>query len=354
MQYAACAQRPAERFWRGDAEWTEQRCSASVSVIIQKSDTYTAIVSNGGADDLSFDMQTTHTDGGGNATRVADADAGGRAQRRRTELWKKLGLTAPDGPVTPGAPLDQLGLGTARASRRGGARPAPPGRAYTPDGPSSPAPLKPPTTDELIAGAETDFRYGRAEKAISTSLELLKKNPDHPRLNLLLGKAYYAAKDYERCVSFLAKAVALGEKVSFPVAHHRKVFAGRSDNGPDNDLSASELSLQKDSIELRRTSETTRTGVRVSDEGFVAPLTKIYELKYEPDKDEKLKLEVGIPQLDKGASKEKRRTYNLYPPEAKVEYSEKKLLSLSKTQIRCASCSAATKVIHSLLLSLRK
>lgn len=355
-----CRTEPVKRSPPGGTEsstdWTEQRCSATVTVNVPQPDTYTAVVSNGGADDLSFNMEATHTDVSGVVTRVSDSSAAERAQRRRAEIMRKLGVTAPDGVALPGNSLEQLLLGRAKVTRRVGSDGAvsPPARTFPPGGSSSPSPSKPPTTAELITGAEADFRYGRYDKVIATCLGLLEKNPDHPQLNLLLGKSYYAAKDYERSITYLAKAVSLGERVSFPVAHHRRVFAGQSDNGPDNDLSAADLIILKDTIELRRTAETTRTGVRVSDESFVVPLGKIYELKYESDKDEKLRLAVGVPQAGGEANKEKRRTYNLYPAEARVEYDRSKLMTLSKTQIRCASCSATTRVIYGLLSSLRK
>jgi S1-C subfamily serine protease len=230
----------------------------------------------------------------------------------------------------------------------------PPVNVNPPVEPKLSIPDRPPSLREMVIKAETDFRNGRYDRVITACVELLKNNPDQRRANLLLGKAYYETKDYERSIPYLAKAIKLGEKVTFPITHHRRVFAGEGDNGPDNDLSEGEIILQKESIEFRRTSERTKTGVQVSDESFSAPLSKIYELKYETDKSEKLKMEVGIQYTEKGVNKEKRRTYNFYPGDAKVEHTGMKLTSMAKTQISCVSCSPVTKIIYNLLLNIRK
>ncbi|HEV2863310.1 MAG TPA: tetratricopeptide repeat protein [Pyrinomonadaceae bacterium] len=219
--------------------------------------------------------------------------------------------------------------------------------------PRAPAEERPPTAEELVGRAEADYGQRRYDRASAACLEVLKTDPDQPRANLLLGKVYYQTNEYEKAVPHMLKAVALGETLSFPVAHHRKVFAGKSDNGPDNDLNPGEIVITKDRLVLRFTSNTTRTGVRVSDESFSVPLDRVYELKHEPDKEGRLRLVVGVAQ-GAGAGKEKRRTYNLYPADARVVRESGKLMSLSDTEIRCAPCSPATRLLHDLLSGLRK
>lgn len=313
---------------------SEQGCRATVPVEITGSGTYSAVVQNNSANShLEYIVEATPA--------VKSARPGQAA-----------GNGGGAGNLRGGTPANRSGTPPSRgAATPGGASGA--GREYPARAPGPPVVAKPPTVVEIIGGAEVDFKYGRFDRVIGSCLEVLKNDPDQPRGNLLLGMAYYQSRDYEKSVPYLAKAVALGEKVTFTVAHHRKVFAGSSDNGPDNDLSEGDLILHKDSLELRITSNTTKTGVRVSDESFRVPLSAVYELKHEANKEGRLKVEVGITGGG-GAGKEKRRTYNFYPADARVESSRGKLLSLSKTEIRCVSCSPATKIINDIWLLIRK
>jgi hypothetical protein len=250
-----------------------------------------------------------------------------------------------------------------------------------------PAPEKPPIKDRIFQ-AKADIITKNYSKAESVLLGILNENPNHPEANYLLGKLYLEMKRYSRSLPYLAKAIdtiedqrerdeakkvlgagyvllgemslrikqyeegvsylekgfILGAPVTLPIAHHRRA-------GPNNDLNDGEIVLQKDSIEFHRSSNKTRSGRPINDESFNAPLSSIYELKYDKASAEKLKIVVGI---QRPGNKEDRRTYNFYPIEAKVRATGTQGFSLSGTEIECFQCGPGTEIIYKFLSNIKK
>ncbi|HEX8456376.1 MAG TPA: trypsin-like peptidase domain-containing protein [Pyrinomonadaceae bacterium] len=197
------------------------------------------------------------------------------------------------------------------------------------------------STDTLLLEARTDFGNGKYDSAIINVTGVLETEPDNAEANLLLGKSYFAAGKYKESVPYLARAAALGQRLEFPVYHHRRTSLGLND-----DLISGELLLEKGSLEYRSKSNTTVNGQSVSEPNFTVPFAKISEVKYEEDKGRRLHMEVVIPK----GSKEERKGFNFYPTEART----RKQYSPEKFVLDCSGCSGAMETVHQILIILAR
>jgi hypothetical protein len=198
---------------------------------------------------------------------------------------------------------------------------------------------------QLMADARQAFSNKDYDSAISSARELLSYDPKNGEALGILGQSYYNTGKYNDSITYLTKAIAFGEPVTFPVTHRH---AGRG-LGLDDDLCNGEVTLRKDAFEFRSTSFTTMTGMRVSMHDFSVPLNKIYELKYEPQKSGRLHAVVGIQE----GSREGRKKYDFYPKEANLQ-NKGSSSSSGFMAIYCDNCRPTTPMIYQLLQKLKQ
>lgn len=195
------------------------------------------------------------------------------------------------------------------------------------------------STDTLLLEARTDLGNGKYDSVIINVTGVLETEPDNAEANLLLGRSYFAAGKYKESVPYLARAAALGQRLEFPVYHHRRTSLGLND-----DLISGELIVEKGSLQYQSKSTTTVNGQNVSEPNFTVPFAKISEVKYEEDKGRRLHMEVAIPK----GSKEERKGFNFYPTEART----RKQYSPEKFVLDCSGCSTAMETVHQILIKL--
>jgi tetratricopeptide (TPR) repeat protein len=195
------------------------------------------------------------------------------------------------------------------------------------------------STDTLLLEARTDLRNGKYDSVIINVMGVLEAEPDNAEANLLLGKSYFAAGKYKESVPYLARAATLGQRLEFPLYHHR-----RTSLGLDDDLISGELIIEKGSLQYQSKSATTVNGQSVSEPNFTVPFAKISEVKYEENKGRRLHMEVVIPK----GNKEERKGFNFYPTEART----RKQYSPEKFVLDCSGCSTAMETIHQILIKL--
>jgi hypothetical protein len=198
---------------------------------------------------------------------------------------------------------------------------------------------------QLIADARQAFSNKDYDSAISSARELLSYDPKNGEALGILAQSHYNTGKYNDSITYLTKAIALGEPVTLPVTHRH---AGKA-LGLDDDLCNGEVTLRKDAFEFRSTSSTTMTDRRVSMHDFSVPLNKIYELKYEPQKSGRLHAVVGI---QKG-SKEEQKKYDFYPDEASLQ-NVGSSSSSGFMVIYCDNCQPTTPMIYQLLQKLKQ
>ncbi|MEP7339094.1 MAG: PEGA domain-containing protein [Acidobacteriota bacterium] len=192
------------------------------------------------------------------------------------------------------------------------------------------------TREEMLAQAEKDFSNRSYTSVIPAGLDLLRDQPDSPRLNSLVGQSYYQSQQFAESVPYLVKAIGLGQQVTLQIKHHKR--DGMS-LGTLNKLCPGEFTFQQSNFKFSG-----------SCGGFEIPYGKIQALLPEPLKGGRLHIEVGIP--DK-KGKDKKEDYNFHVYQADV-----RLIDPPKAAntIVCdaPTCAANVEAIYQILKQLKK
>jgi ketosteroid isomerase-like protein len=211
--------------------------------------------------------------------------------------------------------LDKFPNGTFAALARRRAQPSAPTDS-TGSTPATSVPRSTGTVAEMLAQAEIDYQDKDYNKVITTSGDILSAQPDNARANLLLGLSYLGTNKYANSANYLSKAIALGEKVSFPIKHHHHVFL------VGDNLCSGYVSFGKNGFEFHSTS--------VSGHDFTVPSSRVYELVAEGLRGGRLRVKIGLQK----ETKEERKTYNFHSAKATVVKSPGKSL----TEVSCDDC----------------
>jgi len=195
------------------------------------------------------------------------------------------------------------------------------------------------TPEEVLAQAEKDFSNRSYSTVIPAGLDLMRNQPDSPRLNFLVGQSYYQSQQFAESVPYLVKAIGLGELVSIQIKHHKR--DGMS-LGTLNKLCPGELTFQQDKFKY--------SGSCGGD--FESPYGKILALKPEPLNGGRLHLEVGIP--DK-KNKDKDEKYNFHVYQADVRLLDPKNPKSANTVVCDApTCATNVEALYQILKQLKK
>jgi tetratricopeptide (TPR) repeat protein len=73
--------------------------------------------------------------------------------------------------------------------------------------------------DELLGDAQAAYRSGDYEKAASKARSVLATNPQQAKAMLLVGQASYRMRGFADSITYLGRAIDLGEEVELPLKH---------------------------------------------------------------------------------------------------------------------------------------
>jgi Caspase domain len=74
---------------------------------------------------------------------------------------------------------------------------------------------------ELI---ESNFQSNLMDEVIKDGESFLSSQPDHARVNLRVGQAYFVKSQYQEAMRYMEKAFLAGESISLPLKRHRKAM----------------------------------------------------------------------------------------------------------------------------------
>jgi hypothetical protein len=142
------------------------------------------------------------------------------------------------------------------------------------------APREPASSEETLNSIEQDFLNRNYSRVIAACLNILRRQPEQPKANLLLGQSYYNMGQYADSVEPLVKAVKRGERVILRIKHHH-----REPFGLDDALCSGTLTLYNGLFEFR-------SADRGGDD-FSVPFSMITELKPEAYKGGRLHVAIA-------------------------------------------------------------
>ncbi len=95
---------------------------------------------------------------------------------------------------------------------------------------------------ELI---ESNFQSNLINEVIKDGESFLSSQPDHPRVNLRVGQAYFLKSQYQEAMRYMEKAFLAGESITLPLKRHRKAMGlfDALENGAIN-VTATGLQMQ--------------------------------------------------------------------------------------------------------------
>jgi hypothetical protein len=195
------------------------------------------------------------------------------------------------------------------------------------------APLEIVPVEQLLAQAASYLQSSRYPQAIASSREILAGHPDNAPATVLLGLAYYYSEEYSESATTLTRAIALGQQFILPIRHiHKGIF--------NEELCSGRLTIGKGMLGFTSTDKTGHD--------FNVPANKIYELTFEPRKQGRVHVQVGIPK----GSKEEKKTYNFHVSHAATRRFDPNN-ETSIIVVYCINCDAETDVIYQLLRQLK-
>jgi serine/threonine protein kinase len=122
--------------------------------------------------------------------------------------------------------------------------------------------------EQLIVQADIDFNNRRYNEVINVCLKILSIDPNHLKVNTLLGQCYYN-NGSEEGIKYLIKVIALGGTVSLPIKHHHFEGALKIDEG----FCEGYLSFHKDILSFHSND--------VSAHSFNLPFNQVNDLRNE-------------------------------------------------------------------------
>lgn len=194
--------------------------------------------------------------------------------------------------------------------------------------------------ETLLAQAEQDFVSHHYPQVIPNCLDILAIQSEQPRANALLGQSYFYTEKFAESVSYLVKAIQLGEQITLPVKHHH--VAGFSMVAKSDDFCSGQLILRKKGIEFQTNN---------TKDSFSTTPDKIYELGVEPHKNTTVKLHTKVGIL-KG-KKEEKRDFNFFANQAELRKRDPNAAN-SIIDAYCQGCQPAVESLHQLVQEIKK
>ncbi len=228
------------------------------------------------------------------------------------------------------------------------------------------------SVDEQVSQAFERFAAAKYPAVIETCRAVLVGSPGRADASLLLGATLFRAKDYDGSIQPLVDAVRGGASISFPISHHHSLMGLNSDKCDGTLVLNSERLVFVSDLPF------------LAKQNFSVPLSKVAELKSEPQKDERLHMKVFVPKkavppntlpsafdvtglsgvaahpqsvIRSSAArptlgtpeKEDDRSYNFHPSEARLVRISKDMVSIS-----CYGCPPTMRVIYEIIRQLQQ
>lgn len=187
--------------------------------------------------------------------------------------------------------------------------------------------------ERTLAQAENDYNNHQYEPAIAACRGLLASNPNEPRVNLLLGSAYYQLGN-SQSFGFLSKALKMNQEIRLPIKHHHFDGIVKLDDG----LCSGYLTFRKGGLEFR--------SIDRQGHDFNVTPDKIRELIDESSSLGRLHLKIDG--LKGGVSSIV--DYNFYPPFTEL----RKVLTRTKAFCEEQACYENIQTLYRLLQQLKK
>jgi serine/threonine protein kinase len=184
--------------------------------------------------------------------------------------------------------------------------------------------------DELLSDAQTAYRSGDYEKAASTARSVLGANPQQAKAILLVGQASYRMKRFADSITYLGRAIDLGEEVELPLKHRHGGGLGLREGYCDG-----RALLSKNGFSFH--------GLASKEHDFAVEPTKILEARI-------LQFRVDTRLAIKNGAKEDKKNYDFVHPGAIRTAADNASLL---TELRCVDCDESMNVFFTLLQKIR-
>ena len=181
-----------------------------------------------------------------------------------------------------------------------------------------------------MGDAQTAYRSGDYEKAASTARSVLAANPQQPKAILLVGQASYRMKRFADSITYLGRAIDLGEEVELPLKHRHGGGLGLREGYCDG-----RALLSKSGFSFR--------GLASKEHDFAVEPTKILEAR-------SLQFRVDTRLVIKNGTKEDKKNYDFVHPGAIRAAADNASLL---TELRCVDCDESMNVFFTLLQKIR-
>jgi hypothetical protein len=186
----------------------------------------------------------------------------------------------------------------------------------------------------LVTEAESFLKAGNFLQAELISRSALEVDANNAKAHLALGHTLYNTGSHVESVRHFSRALAAGEEIRLPVAHHHGGF-------PDDNVCIGDVVIRKDNLAFQ-----SRTA---GGHDFSVPAAKIYQVKNEPQKERRVNINVGIPR----GAREDKRDYNFHHPAAKaVPFNPGNPSTI--LVVRCVECDDRMVVLFSLLQEIKR
>jgi len=184
--------------------------------------------------------------------------------------------------------------------------------------------------DELMGEAQTAFRSGDYEKAASRARAVLATNPQQAKAILLVGQASYRLKRFADSITYLGRAIDLGEEVELPLKHRHGGGLGLREGFCDG-----RAVLSKKGFSFR--------GLDSREHDFTVEPAGILEVK-------SLQFRVDTRLAIRDGGKEDRKNFDfVHPGMIRIAPDRASLL----TELRCVDCDESLNVFFTLLQKIR-
>jgi serine/threonine protein kinase len=184
--------------------------------------------------------------------------------------------------------------------------------------------------DELLGDAHNAFRLGDYEKAASSARTILMANPQHAGAVLLVGQASFRMKRYADSITYLGRAIDLGQEVELPVKHRHAGGLGLREGYCDGTVVLSKAGFGYH-------------GSASKEHDFITEPAKVLEAR-------SLQFRVDTRVAIRNGAKEDKKNFDfVHPGVIRVAADNASLL----TELRCVACDESMNVLFTLLQRLR-
>ena len=196
-----------------------------------------------------------------------------------------------------------------------------------------PVTLAPLSTEDMMRELQTAFAAQNYDRVIAGAPDMLSRDSSNGGLNRMLGLSYFQRHQYSQSQGFLLKALDSGESFDLPIKHHRRDPRGFGLSG--DQFCDGTLTFKKGFVAFHSNCE---------NEDFEVPGSKIYELKYEPQKAGRVSVRVAAAN---------RKTYNFHCPTAGLRPANSSQPDGIQNAY-CSACESMTQLYYQLFVKIKQ